>query len=98
MRFETQAEKIVRTDFVATAFNRKLLGDDMLNRFVELACGHRAITRNSKSVKCKRCMEMLRRSIETGDEDYDLFRNHNGIDRMSWPDDPCRYLNEAGTP
>lgn len=66
----------------------------MVRRIVRLACGHSAVTRNTKAMICPRCTEMLRRSIATGEEDYETFRHGNGTDRMEWADDPCRHLNE----
>ena len=94
MKITTPSERIVETDLIASAFNRERLGTSMTRRIVVLACGHRAVTRNSNSMRCLRCTEMLRRSIETGEEDYDSFRHGNGLDRMVWPDDPCRPFNE----
>lgn len=87
-------ERIVETDIIATAFNRARLGDSMSRRIVVLACGHRAITRNAKMMTCLRCTEMLRRSVETGEEDYESFRHRGALDRMVWLDDPCRTFNE----
>jgi hypothetical protein len=86
-------ERIVRTDVLSLVVN----GEEFLRtkrRVVDLACGHRTITAAQTKAACPRCREMLRRSITTGDEDYDTFRNRGGRDRMVWADDPCRTLNE----
>ena len=94
MLIQTPPERIVRTDIIATGFNRERLGKDMTRRIVELACGHLAITRNLKTMVCLRCTEMLRRSIGSGDEDYETFRHGDRPDHMEWTDDPCRLFNE----
>lgn len=94
MDYASPAERIVETDILATAYNREKLGPSMVRRIVVLACGHRAITRNAKTMVCPRCTEMVRRSIETGEEDWDGFRHGDVVDRMEWPDDPCRQFNE----
>lgn len=94
MKIETDRERITETDHIATAYNRKWLGESCVRRIVVLACGHRAVTRNAKSMVCPRCTEMLRRSVESGEEDYESFRHCNLLDTMVWPDDPCRLLNE----
>ncbi len=64
-------EKIVQTDWLATALNRAKLGPDHCKRVVDLACGHKAVTRNAKSCPCKACHKMI-----LNGEDYDLWRNH----------------------
>lgn len=84
-------ERIVETNMLLTAFNRDVLGK---KRFVDLECGHVAITGNYTRVRCGRCEEMLRRSVETGDEDYEAFRRGEVQDQMAWEDDPCRFPNE----
>lgn len=94
MKITTERERIVETDWIATAFNREQLGADCVKRIVALACGHRAVTRNAASMTCPRCTEMLRRSIETGDEDYEGWRHGSRRDTMKWPNDPCRPFNE----
>jgi hypothetical protein len=94
IKIVTDRERIKETDYLATAFNRDRLGTSMSRRIVVLECGHRAITRNAGSMICPRCTEMLRRSIETGEEDYETFRRGNMKDEMVWPSDPCRVFNE----
>lgn len=94
MLIRTPPERIVRTEIIATSFNREHLGKDMTRRIVELACGHLAITCNQKTMICIRCTEMLRRSITSGEEDYESFRHGDRRDLMEWPDDPCRLFNE----
>jgi hypothetical protein len=63
-------ERIVRTDWLATSINRDKLGEDMCKRIVDLACGHKAVTRNAKTCPCKECHKMI-----LDGEDYDAFRN-----------------------
>ena len=63
-------EKITGTDHLATAFNRDKLGPDLVNRVVDLACGHQVITRNAKRAPCPRCHRMILEGY-----DYDAFRN-----------------------
>jgi hypothetical protein len=63
-------ERIMRTDWIATAVNRKKLGGNMGKRIVELACGHRAVTTNIKRCKCEDCHKMI-----MDGEDYEAFRN-----------------------
>lgn len=64
----------------------------------KLATAQRA--KNKRRVKavgkaiCKRCTEMLRRSINDGSEDYASFREGLTRDRMVWREDPCRQFNE----
>jgi hypothetical protein len=94
MKIDPIRERIVETDHIATAFNRQRLGGSMSRRIVVLACGHRAITRNAKDMACQRCTEMLRRSVETGEEDYESFRHRGHQDTMTWVNDPCRCFNE----
>jgi hypothetical protein len=65
-------ELIVRTDWLATAVNRERLGEDMRRRIVDLACGHKAVTVNVKTCKCKACHAMILRGA-----DYDKFRNRD---------------------
>lgn len=85
-------ENIVRTDMIACAFNRERLGNR--KRIVDLACGHKAITTSIDRCVCLRCREMHRRSVETGEEDWDTYRHGDGQDNMIWRDDPCRQFNE----
>ncbi len=63
-------ERIVQTDWLATAVNREKLGPDMCKRIVELACGHRVVTRNARTCGCADCHKMI-----LAGEDYDAFRN-----------------------
>ena len=62
-------ERIIRTDHLATAFNLKKLGSSMLNRIVDLECGHKTITKNRKRAPCHQCHEMI-----LNGEDYHRFR------------------------
>jgi hypothetical protein len=94
MKITTGRERIVETDYIATAFNRERLGPNMIRRIVKLECSHRAITSNSGAMKCPRCNEMLKRSIATGEEDYESFRKGLVPDHMDWPDDPCVLFNQ----
>lgn len=94
MKITTDRERIVETDHIATAFNREKLGASMSRRIVRLDCGHRAITRNAGAMVCPRCTEMLRRSVETGEEDFETFRKGSARDQMVWTADPCRVFNE----
>lgn len=88
-------EKIVRTDFLLMIFNQDRLGiGHGRKRAVDLACGHKTLTAAWHAAVCHRCTEMLRRSINDGEEDYDAFRNHGGHDLMVWPDDPLRQFHE----
>lgn len=78
---------------MANVFNT----DELLKRrrrFVDLACGHKALTSAAFKVVCTRSSEMLKRSIETGDEDYESFRRGAARDQMIWRDDPCRVFHE----
>jgi len=70
MKVKAPIEKILRTDWLATALNRKKLGEDMCKRIVDLACGHKAVTRNARTCPCSTCHGM----ILNGD-DYEAFRN-----------------------
>ncbi len=63
-------ERILGTDHLATAFNRKKLGRNLLNRIVDLECGHRVITTNRKRAPCYECHEMI-----LNGEDYEAFRS-----------------------
>lgn len=63
-------EKIIRTDWLATAVNRGKLGPDHCKRIVDLACGHKAVTRNARTCPCKDCHKMI-----LDGEDYEAFRN-----------------------
>lgn len=85
-------ERIVRTDIIATAFNRNRLKG--MARIVDLACSHKAVTSAFNRCICLRCKEMFRRSIADGSEDWDSFRHAGKPDQMAWKDDPVRGLNE----
>jgi hypothetical protein len=89
---QTPPERIIRLDLVLHIFNPKLRVTG--KHVVDLACGHKAITRNRKTTICPRCSEMLRRSIEDGSEDWDSYRHRGGRDTMTWPADPMRQFNE----
>lgn len=72
-RFNVKAplERIVETNILMTALNQGKLDIKNLERVVDLACGHRVLTKNTKKCRCGVCQEMLDRGC-----DYDLFRNH----------------------
>lgn len=86
-------EKIIRIDELSLIYNFERFLENG-KRVVDLGCGHKMLTKNRFNVVCVRCTEMLRRSIATGEEDYDGFRNRGARDDMKWPEDPCRMLNE----
>ena len=65
-------EKIVATDWLATALNRAKLGPDYAKRIVDLACGHKVITRNLRQCGCGVCHQMI-----LNGEDYEAFRNRS---------------------
>lgn len=85
-------EGITCTDLIATAFNRHRLKGR--TRVVRLECGHAAITAAFGRCICLRCVEMFKRSVADGSEDWDAFRHMGGLDDMAWKGDPCRVLNE----
>lgn len=86
-------EKIIRRDALNGAVNAdKMLRDRKF--LVDLDCGHKAYTGAIDRARCPRCTEMLRRSIETGQEDWETFRAGHKPDQMVWPEDPCRTFNE----
>lgn len=89
----TDQERIVGTDFLLMAFNVDRALRER-KRFVDLACGHKAYTGAVDRCVCRRCTEMLRRSLADGSEDYKAFRAGALPDKMVWLDDPCRALNE----
>jgi hypothetical protein len=60
-------ERIVHTDWLATAINREKLGK---RRIVKLECGHDEITRNLDRCRCSTCHKMI-----LDGEDYEAFRN-----------------------
>jgi hypothetical protein len=92
-KVETPYERILRIDIFYHVWANVPLGPGK-PRIVDLDCGHKALTRNLNRMICPRCTEMLRRSIATGEEDYETFRHGHGEDRMVWEGDPCRGLNE----
>lgn len=93
MKFKTPFEAVVRIDHLLWAFNAdRMLADRKF--FVDLACGHKHYSRSLNRACCPRCTEMLRRSIETGDEDYEGYRQHERQDCMIWREDVCRQFNE----
>ena len=93
MKIVTPPEKIARRAHEIGIFN---VGQFLGTRktIVQLACGHYHVTRNLNTSVCPRCTEMLKRSVETGEEDYESFRHGNMVDRMEWAADPCRQFNE----
>lgn len=93
MKIVTPSEKIARRCAEIGLFQAGMFLRTR-KAIVQLACGHYHLTRNAKAAVCPRCTEMLRRSVETGEEDYESFRNGVLIDRMEWPKDPCRNFNE----
>lgn len=86
-------EKITGIDPFALIHNSDLYFKTK-KRVVHLACGHALLSSAHSRARCIRCEEMLKRSIETGEEDYDSFRNGRTADTMEWVDDPMRVLNE----
>lgn len=77
----TPFESIVEVDHIAAAFNsERMLRERKF--IVKLACGHSVYTRARNKTICPRCTEMMRRSIESGKEDYDSFRKGLVQDRM----------------
>ncbi len=91
-RLSTPPERIVRIDYLLLAFNPDVVLKEG-KRFADLECGHKAITKNIKTMVCPRCSEMLRRSFD-GTEDWDAYRHHGAQDTMTWVDDPMRQFNE----
>jgi len=86
-------ERIVRSDLLSLTLN----AEEFLRtrkRLVDLACGHKTLTAAISRTACRRCQEMLQRSINGGEEDYDAFRNRGAGDRMIWRDDPLRQFHE----
>ena len=92
-KLKTPKEKIVGIDELSLLYNYERFLEEG-KRVVNLSCGHKVLTKNRLNVSCPRCTEMLKRSIETGEEDYDGYRNHGVRDDMVWKEDPCRMLNE----
>ncbi len=86
-------ERIVETDVLAMIENPHL---DIIKdgRVVDLACGHKLLTRAMNRARCPRCREMLRRSLLDGSEDYDSFRKGLVPDRMEWEGDTMRIFHE----
>jgi len=95
-------EEIMRTDFILMAFNQKKFnGKSGQKRPCDLACGHKVLTSAWNRTVCPRCVEMMKRSINGGEEDWDGFRHRGGNDTMIWREDPLREFNDrtdlAGT-
>ena len=65
-------ERILRVDWLATAMACHLPSPNMLERVVELECGHLALTTNRKRVACETCHSMI-----LNGEDYEAFRFRN---------------------
>ena len=88
-------ERISGIDLLAMVVNQHLI-DDLLTRrrIVDLACGHKLLTKALKQARCPRCCEMLNRSIQDGSEDYDSFRKGLKRDDMIWEDDMLRIFHE----
>jgi hypothetical protein len=87
--FRLPQETIIRTEMLLTMHNPHVFSGT-LRRFVTLACGHVKLTRAMRRAHCSRCQRML----DSG-QDWDGFRHLGGRDVMSWPEDPCRELNES---
>ena len=94
----TPQERITRIDILLTTTNRDRLSIGEGQVIVELACGHMTVTKNLHKAHCQRCEEMLRRSVTTGEEDYESFRAGKTRDRMEWDGDKFRGLHEAREP
>lgn len=63
-------ERIVSVDQFMTLFLHADRSDtDLLERVVNLECGHQAVTKNRSRVKCEKCHEMI-----LNGEDYVAFR------------------------
>jgi hypothetical protein len=88
-----EPERIVRIDVLAMLDNPHL--NILTGRIVDLACGHKHLTKASNKARCPRCHEMLRRSIKDGSEDYDSFRKGLVRDDMVWEADPLRIFHET---
>lgn len=68
LKVKAPVERILMTDWLATAINKENLG---LKRVVKLECGHDEVTRNITKAPCSKCHAMI-----LNGEDYDAFRNH----------------------
>jgi hypothetical protein len=86
-------EQIVRIDVLAMVVNKHI---DIFKdgRIVDLACGHKLLTKALNQARCPRCCEMLRRSIADGSEDWNSFRKGLVRDDMAWEGDILRIYNE----
>lgn len=62
-------ERIVRTEHAATALNMHKLDIASCERVVTLACGHRAVTKAAKRVRCTQCLQLM-----LDGKDYQMFR------------------------
>lgn len=90
---KTPREKITGID-IWIAIHNPDFQDPLGKMVVDLACGHKALTKSRTSMVCPRCTEMLRRSLADGSEDYESFRAGRQADNMEWLVDDCRQLNE----
>lgn len=90
--YSLHMERIVQTDWLATAVNRDRLKG--FTRIVDLSCGHKAVSAAHGRCICRRCEEMMRRSIADGSEDWDSFRHRDKRDTMEWREDPLRFIHE----
>lgn len=70
LKVPAPVEQIIRTEIIPTVMNRLNLAG---RRVVLLACGHRAVTANSRRVACGECHRMI-----LDGEDYEAFRNRKG--------------------
>lgn len=84
-----QESSIIRTDWLATANNRKTLGKR--KRIVDLSCNHKAITANQYRHRCERCAMMMKHGF---DMELWLRDPWGPYDGMSWPEDPLRGFHE----
>lgn len=90
----TPRERIMRSDILANIYNPRLFCEKR-KLIVDLECGHKAIAHaRSRSIVCRRCTEMLRRSLTDSSEDWDAYRHRGKRDEMVWLEDPCRLFNE----
>ncbi len=68
LKIKPPIERIVTTDWMATALNRDKLG--LKKRIVILECSHYTATTNAKTAPCRQCHKMI-----LNGEDYEKFRN-----------------------
>ncbi len=74
LKVRAPVEKIVDTDYLATALNRESIGPDLCKRVVILDCGHRIVTRNRRRAPCPTCHAMI-----LNGEDYEAFRRRGDM-------------------